>query len=273
MVSGYTSSQGSEGRYSGKFRVMQHRSSLSLSRLLFLFLPFVHSLILLSCAYSPLTILFFLRPSSPTNRLFCQFLAPFLSLFLSLSSTLERAVYKTHEVYVYVCRIHSSSSSTTPCRPAGISGLLVSSRFVSFRFSSPRISLRYARGDLGAQPPTRELVNYFAQRDTSFMLLDPFLSLSLSSCARFTRSRSVSLSSSLALSLLLARARGRLAYDICGEVQSGGSFQVATKCVSRRPSALLRVKKIRFEFYFPFLSFVFFFLRNGSLFRVDRVKK
>lgn len=153
--------------------------SLSLSRLLFLFLPFVHSLILLSCAYSPLTILFFLRPSSPTNRLFCQFLAPFLSLFLSLSSTLERAVYKTHEVYVYVCRIHSSSSSTTPCRPAGISGLLVSSRFVSFRFSSPRISLRYARGDLGAQPPTRELVNYFAQRDTSFMLLDPFLSLSL----------------------------------------------------------------------------------------------
>lgn len=62
LVSGYTSSQGSEGRYSGKFRVMQHCSSLSPSCLLFLFLPFVHSLILLSCAYSPLTILS-LRPS------------------------------------------------------------------------------------------------------------------------------------------------------------------------------------------------------------------
>lgn len=50
-------------------------------------------------------------------------------------------------------------------------------RFVSFRFVSFFVS--DARGDLGAQPPTRELVNYFAQRDTSFMLLDPFLSLSL----------------------------------------------------------------------------------------------
>lgn len=37
LVSGYTSSQGSEGRYSGKFRVMQHRSSLSLSLASFFF--------------------------------------------------------------------------------------------------------------------------------------------------------------------------------------------------------------------------------------------
>lgn len=55
------------------------------------------------------------------------------------------------------------------------SGLLV-----SFRFSSLGISLWCARGDLGARPPTRELVNYFAQRDTSFLAL-LHLSHSLSS--------------------------------------------------------------------------------------------
>lgn len=52
-------------------------------------------------------------------------------------------------------------------------------RFVSFRFSSLGISLQCARGDLGARPPTRELVNYFAQRDIVFGSPSPlFLSLS-----------------------------------------------------------------------------------------------
>ena len=193
LVSGYTSSQGSEGRYSGKFRVMQHRSSLSLSlslsRLLFLFLPFVHSLILLSCAYSPLTILLFLRPSSPTNRLFCQFLAPFLSLFLSLSSTLERAVYKTHEVYVYVCRIHSSSSSTTPCRPAGISGLLVSSRFVSFFVSEDKPTVRSRRS---RRPTAYTRTRQLLRTTRHIVYASRSLSLSLSLLARGSHVRAPS---------------------------------------------------------------------------------
>lgn len=128
-------------------------------------------------------------------------------------------------------------------------------RLVSFRFSSLRISLRYARGDLGAQPPTRELVNYFAQRDTSFMLLsplDPSLPLSLFH-ARFTLCRALSLIVVHAFSRSFSERPASCAYDICGEVQSGGSFQVATKCVSRRPST--GVKKLRIVS----LSLFFFF--------------
>lgn len=118
-MSGYTS-YGSEGRYSGKFRVMQQRG---LSSLLSLFLSRIVSFSLAS----------FLRLS---------FSSPFLSLCFG--------------------------SARQGC----------SFRFVSFRFSSLRISLWCARGDLGARPPTRELVNYFAQRDTSFLTLPHFLLLS-----------------------------------------------------------------------------------------------
>lgn len=59
-----------------------------------------------------------------------------------------------------------------------LSRLCPSGLLVSFRFSSLRINLWCARGDLGARPPTRELVNYFAQRDTSFLTLSHFLLLS-----------------------------------------------------------------------------------------------
>ena len=86
----------------------------------------------------------------------------------------------------------SLSPSRFRARPSGL--------FVSFRFSFLKISLWCARGDLGARPPTRELVNYFAQRDTSFLtlsstslLLSRFFFLSRSSkhttmhCASYIR--------------------------------------------------------------------------------------
>lgn len=125
----------------------------------------------------------------------------------------------------------TSTSSATPwLHTAGIRA----ARFVSFRFSSLRISLRYARGDLGAQPPTRELVNYFAQRDTSFMALLP----SVLSCLLlpFRAVRTFAPRFSLAGVRAFSHCPGRVAYDICSEVQpgGGGSFQVATKCISRR---------------------------------------
>lgn len=148
-------------------------------------------------------------------------------------------------------------------------------RFVSFRFVSffvsedkPTVRSRRSRRPT-AYTRTRQLL----RTTRHIVYASRSLSLSLSLLARGSHVRAPSPSRRPSRFLSFSRARGRLAYDICGEVQSGGSFQVATKCVSRRPSALLRVKKIRFEFYFPFLSFVFFFLRNGSLFRVDRVKK
>lgn len=122
-------------------------------------------------------------------------------------------------------------------------------RLVSFRFSSLRISLRYARGDLGAQPPTRELVNYFAQRDTSFMVLPSILlapAAFLPPSGSHVRALSHPPSHVRSRFLSFCRARDRLAYDICSEVQSGGggSFQVATKCISRwRASALFRPRR------------------------------
>ena len=110
--------------------------SLSLSRLLFLFLPFVHSLILLSCAYSPLTILLFLRPSSPTNRLFCQFLAP-----PSLSLSLCPVSFPLHSSVPCIKHTRCTCTcveSTPPPPPRLLAGLLAyqgcSFRLVSFRF-------------------------------------------------------------------------------------------------------------------------------------------
>lgn len=112
---------------------------LSLSCLLSFF-PFVHSLILLSCAYSPLTILslsLFL-----TNRLFCQFLA--LSLSLSVSFPLLSRIY----TYVCACVESSTSSPPLPSTPSSrpvVSGLLVSSRFVSFFVSEDKPTVRSRR--------------------------------------------------------------------------------------------------------------------------------
>lgn len=83
--------------------------------------------------------------------------------------------------------------------------LLPSGLLVSFRFSSLGISLRCARGDLGARPPTRELVNYFAQRDTSFLLSSvPYCHHLILSCSL---SLSLSLSYSLSRSSALRSAR------------------------------------------------------------------
>ena len=167
---------------------------------------------------------------------------------------------------MYVCRIHLLLLDSFPaCWYQGCSFRLVSFRFVSFRFSSLRISLRYARGDLGAQPPTRELVNYFAQRDTSFMLLDPFLSLSFS-LLRGSHVRAPSPSSSLALSLvplLLARARSAcIRYLRRGAIrrQFPSSDKVCIAAAERafaRARVLKKLRELRFEFYLPsfFLSF------------------
>lgn len=92
------------------------------------------------------------------------------------------------------CLPFSLSFSFCPFSPP----LLPSGLLVSFRFSSLGISLRCARGDLGARPPTRELVNYFAQRDTSFLLS------SVPYCHHLILSCSLSLSLSLLLSCSLA---------------------------------------------------------------------
>lgn len=195
--------EGSEGRYSGKFRVMQRSSSLSLSCLLSFF-PFVHSLILLSCAYSPLTILSLSLSSWLTDSS--------VNFWPSLSLSPSR--FLCSRVYTRTCaRVSNPPPPPRPSPrllPLGLWYQGCSFRLVSFRFSSLRISLRYARGDLGAQPPTRELVNYFAQRDTSFMLLsplDPSLppSLSLPRTVH-TLSRSVPHRRSRFLSFLLGAA-------------------------------------------------------------------
>lgn len=96
--------------------------------------------------------------------------------------------------------------------------LLPSGLLVSFRFSSLGISLRCARGDLGARPPTRELVNYFAQRDTSFLLS------SVPYCHHLILSCSLSLSLSLLLSFEIFRSpkcTTRCALYIRAEVRFG----------------------------------------------------
>lgn len=131
--------------------------------------------------------------------------------------------------------------------PRPVSGLLVSSRFVSFFVSEDKPTVRSRRSRRPtAYTRTRQLL-----RTTRHIVygspLGPSRSRRLSPSLWFTRSRSVSPSFSRSSRFLsFCRARDRLAYDICSEVQSGGggSFQVATKCISRwRASALFRPRR------------------------------
>lgn len=122
-----------------------------------------------------------------------------------------------------------------PLSHSFIPPLRVRRRGCSFRFSSLGISLRCARGDLGARPPTRELVNYFAQRDTSFLTL---VRLLLPSDPAFLSPSFLYLTAFRDLPLFEARCT----LYICGDSDArGGGFRAQRQGIRVSKGALSRV--------------------------------